>query len=115
MNGLTLVLEEPRKPGERKPGARSAFVEKGGVLPGLIVGSIETAPGIRNVEEVIVAVNDVIVAVTSTYDYPYSGERKFSVIVPEEAFRQGANEFSFFALDRGNLERPLLRVEGAKP
>lgn len=69
-----------------------------GFLPAHVNGSIQWT-GKSNVD-IAIALNGEIVAVTTSYDFP--GDRRFSAIVPESAFRNGENDIQVFGIESAN-------------
>ncbi|MDP8956828.1 MAG: sulfatase-like hydrolase/transferase [Actinomycetota bacterium] len=80
----------------------------GEVVPTYINGTIEgsgAAPG----QDVAVSVNGEIAAVTTTH--AARGDVRFSVVVPEETFRAGANDVRIFRIEAGGGELVSLSPE----
>jgi hypothetical protein len=57
-----------------------------------------------------VAVNGRIEAVSWTY--PFTGKARFSALVPDTAFRTGANQVQVFAVQGSGRSASLLRLGG---
>ncbi|HKP21122.1 MAG TPA: sulfatase-like hydrolase/transferase, partial [Thermoleophilaceae bacterium] len=77
-------------------------------VPGQITGTLE--PGRAGGGRAIaVAVNGTIAATSRTFSLDGSRAEQFEAIVPESAFRRGANEVQLFEIVRGG-DGPALRV-----
>jgi hypothetical protein len=85
---------------------RFADVDReGGLVPAYVRGSVTTG-GATPPTEVALAVNGSLWAVGATFAREPDGAR-FSLLLPEDAFRQGANEVRIFAVEPSGALRPL--------
>lgn len=84
-------------------------VDKGsGFVPSFIEGSVE---GTSGTTDLAVALNGTIAAVTKTFDQ--HGQRRFSALVPEEAFRRGRNAVEVFSVEAAGSSIRLARLRGS--
>lgn len=84
-------------------------VDKGsGFVPSFIEGSVK---GTSGTTDLAVALNGTIAAVTKTFDQ--HGQTRFSVLVPEEAFRRGRNAVEVFSVEAAGSSIRLTRLRGS--
>jgi sulfatase-like protein len=83
---------------------------RSGFVPALITGRI-TAPGKGGQRDIAVAVNGRIVATAPTFELAGSNSERFSALVPEASFHDGANRVQILWI-RGTPAAPRLALLG---
>ncbi len=93
------------------PVTRTRYARRGNLVPVWTAGRIRSPSGTAG-RDLAVAVNGRVSAVARSFRLDDDSTEWFSVTVPEEALRTGANRFELYEVRRGDGERLELRPLG---